>query len=336
MIVNGVSQYIPYTLKYAIYNSNAASTNVEFIEIVDGEEMAPVSNTVENNKTAEFDVQAMEAGEKHYKIVTKDSEDRVTNGEGRYFFMNVEPSTLNIGVYDTNLRVDFSSVGKSNESQDRDTWVSTVGSIFSNKATFNKDFDWSQGWTDNGLVISEGCEVTFDYAPFPQQKSNATTAESNEFVGGEKAYTFEIEFMTQNVTDENAVVCDMTDETEGGNCGLLITGSQIKFTTPNGESVSTRFKSEEMNRATIVIRPRRTSAGAFKGLVELYVNGAISNVAKYTETEKFEVYGKDSVGNAISKNLTFRGTAGADIVVKYIRTYNGAMSGDDVVNNYIV
>ena len=336
LIINGVSQYIPYTLKYAIYNSNAASTNVEFIEIIDGEEMAPVSNTVENNTIAEFDMQAMESGEKRYKIVTKDSEDRVTNGEGRYFFMNVEPSTLNIGVYDTNLRVDFSSVGKSNDSQDKDTWVSTVGTIFSNKATFNNDFDWSQGWTDNGLVISEGCEVTFDYAPFPQQKSNATTAESNEFVGGEKAYTFEIEFMTQNVTDENAVVCDMTDETEGGKCGLLITGSQIKFTTPNGGSVSTRFKAEEMNRATIVIRPRRNSSGAFKGLVELYVNGAISNVAKYTETEKFEVFGKDSVGNAISKNLTFRGTSGADIVVKYIRTYNGAMSGDDVVNNYIV
>ena len=336
LIVNGVSQYIPYTLKYAVYNSSVASTNVEFIEIIKGEEMAPVSNTVENNKTAEFDVQAMESGEKYYKIVTKDAEGKVTNGDGRYFFMNVEASTLNIGVYDTNLRVDFSSVGKSNDSQDKDTWVSTVGTIFSNKATFNKDFDWSQGWTDNGLVISEGCEVTFDYAPFPQQKSNATTAESNEFVGGEKAYTFEIEFMTQNVTDENAVVCDMTDETEGGKCGLLITGSQIKFTTPNGESVSTRFKAEEMNRATIIIRPRRTSTGAFKGLVELYVNGAISNVAKYTETEKFEVYGKDSVGNAISKNLTFRGTAGADIVVKYIRTYNGAMSGDDVVNNYIV
>lgn len=336
LIINGVSQYIPYTLKYAVYNSEVASTNVEFIEVVNGEEMAPVSNTVENNKTADFDIQAMEPGEKHYKIVTKDSEDKVTNGNGRYFFMNVESSTLNIGVYDTNLRVDFSSVGKSNDSQDKDTWVSTVGSIFSNRAAFNNDFDWSQGWTDNGLVISEGCEVTFDYAPFPQQKSNATIAESNEFVGGDKAYTFEIEFMTQNVTDENAVVCDMMDETEGGKCGLLITGSQIKFTTPNGESVSTRFKAEEMNRATIIVRPRRTNDGAFKGLVELYINGAISNIAKYTETEKFEVFGKDSVGNAVSKNLTFRGTAGADIVVKYIRTYNGAMSGDDVVNNYIV
>lgn len=336
LIINGVSQYIPYTLKYAVYNSEVASTNVEFIEIVDGEEMAPVSNTVENNTIAEFNIQAMESGEKYYKIVTKDSEDKVTNGNGRYFFMNVEPSTLNIGVYDTNLRVDFTSVGKNNDSQDKDTWVSTIGSIFSNKATFNEDFDWSQGWTDNGLVISEGCEVTFDYAPFPQQKSNATIAESNEFVGGDKAYTFEIEFMTQNVTDENAVVCNMMDETEGGKCGLLITGSQIKFTTPNGESVSTRFKAEEMNRVTIIVRPRRTSEGAFKGLVELYINGAISNVAKYTETEKFEVFGKDSVGNAISKNLTFRGTAGADVVVKYIRTYNGAMSGDDVVNNYIV
>lgn len=336
LIINGVSQYIPYALKYAIYNSEIAVTNVEFIEIVNGEEMAPVTNTIENNVIAEFDVQAMEAGKKYYKIVTKDNDKNITNGDGRNVYLNVEPSTLNIDVYNTNLRLDFSSVGKSNSSQDKKTWVSDVNGVFLNTASFNDDFDWSQGWTENGLVISDGCEVTFDYAPFPQQKSDATTAESNDFVGGDKAYTFEIEFMTQNVTDEDAIVCDMMDETVGGKCGLLITGTQIKFTTPNGESVSTRFKAEEMNRATIVVRPKRTSDGAFKGLVELYINGAISNVAKYTETEKFEVYGKNEIGNAISKNLAFKGTKGADIVVKYIRAYNGAMSDDNIVNNYII
>ena len=336
LIINGVSQYIPHTLKYAIYNSEIAVTNVEFIEIVNGEEIAPVTNTIENNVIAEFDIQAMEAGKKYYKIVTKDNDKNITNGNGRNVYLNVEPSTLNIDVYNTNLRIDFSSVGKSNSSQDKKTWVSDVNGIFLNTASFNDNFDWSQGWTENGLVVSNGCEVTFDYAPFPQQKSDATTAESNDFVGGEKAYTFEIEFMTQNVTDEDAIVCDMMDETVGGKCGLLITGTQIKFTTPNGETVSTRFKAEEMNRATIVVRPKRTSEGAFKGLVELYINGAISNVAKYTDTEKFEVYEKDEIGNAISKNLTFKGTKGADIVVKYIRAYNGAMSDDNIVNNYII
>lgn len=336
LIIRGVSQYLPYALKYAVYNSDASSTAIEFVEIVKDVEGTPFTNTVDNGKLADFDIQAMEPGQKHYRVYTKDIDGNISNGSGRNIYLDVVPSTLNIGVYNTNLRLDFSSVGKSNYAEDKATWVSTVGTIFRNEASFNKDFDWSQGWTDNGLVVGDGSEVVFDYTPFPQQKDNAPTAETNEYVGGEKAYTFEIEFMTQNVTDEDAVVCDMMDETDGGKCGLLITGSQIKFTTPGGESVSTRFKAEEMNRATIVIRPKKTSTGAFKGLVELYINGAISNVAKYTEDEKFEVFERDSLGNAVSKKLRFHGANGADIVVKYIRAYNGAMEGDAIVDNYII
>ena len=149
------------------------------------------------------------------------------------------------------------------------------------------------------MVVGEHSEVVFDYAPFPLQKTSPSAEEANEYVGGSgNGYTLEIEFMTQNVTNEEAIVCDMMDERDGGKCGLQITGSQIKFTTPNGNSVSTRFKSEEMNRATIIIRPKMTEKG-FKGLVELYVNGVLSNITKYTEDEKFQV-----ISDGKSKNFT--------------------------------
>ena len=336
LIIHGVSQYVPYTVKYAVYNTNGSSTNMEFYEIVNDEESAPLTDSVSNNVFAEYNVQSIEHGIKKVKIITKDIDGNITNGNGRIIYLNVEQSDLTIGIYDTNLRIDFSSVGKSNNSVDKETWKSVVaGGRYVNNASFNETYDWSQGWTDNGLVVSEGCEVTFDYTPFPMQKSNASAEEANEYVGGDKAYSFEIEFMTQNVTNEDAIVCDMMDE-GGSNCGLQITGSQIKFTTPNGESVSTRFKAEEMNRATIVIRPKKTSTGAFKGLVELYVNGVLSNITKYTESEQFVVMGKDAIGNSVSKYLTFKGTEGADIVIKYIRAYNGAMESDNVVNNYIL
>jgi hypothetical protein len=156
-----------------------------------------------------------------------------------------------------------------------------------------------------------------------------------EWVGGLKGYTFEIEFMTQNVTDENAVVCDMTYN----GCGFKITGSQFIFTTPQKNSVSTRFKSDEMNRIALVIRPYTKNADGKdtfnKGLIELYVNGELSNIAKYTELEKFEVV-ETVDGKNISKPLTFKGANGADIVIKYIRAYNGVVSADELVNNYIL
>ncbi|MBP3630513.1 MAG: hypothetical protein J6J23_03380, partial [Clostridia bacterium] len=264
-------------------------------------------------------------------------DDTVTNGDGRIFYVDVVPSELNISVFKRNLRVNFSSVGKSNDSTDKDVWVSNVQENgFVNTATFSDTFDWSQGWTSNGLVISNGCEVMFDYAPFPHQKDSPTVEEANEYVGGNKAYTFEIEFMTQNVTDESAVLCDMSNELSTNKCGLWITGSEIKFTTPGGETVSSRFKEGDMNRATIVIHPETTSDGQFKGLVELYMNGVMSSIAKYSNTEKFEIFERDENGNAISKKLRFKGTEGADLVVKYVVAYNTVMTPDEVVDNYII
>ena len=333
LIVNGVSQYVPFAVKYAVYNSNAGSTNVEFYEVKDEIATLSASNTVFNGNFANYEVQAMQPGVKTINIITKDAEGNILNNKGRYVFINVSESILNIGVYNNNLRIDFSSIGKSNESVDKTTWISKVGNTFTNNAIFNDTFDWSQGWTENGLVISEGCEVSFDYAPFPMSAKDPNIYN----VGGLKPYTFEIEFMTQNVTDENAVVCDMTNEVGDKKTGLQITGSEIKFTTPNGESVSTRFKSGEMNRATIVIYPSKDDEGKFsKGLVQLYINGILSNITKYTEGEIFEILKPDENNKAVSKNLTFKGVRGADIVVKYIRAYEGALEGDDIVNNYII
>ena len=340
LIINGITQYVPYSLKYAIYNPNAGSTTVEFYEDFKEGANPSSTNVVSNNTFALYEIQSLTNGIKKITIITKDYDNNITNGSGRVIYFNIGESDLNIKLYNTNLRVDFSSVNKDNNSTDKNTWSSIVdnsgGAHYENHAIFNDTFDWSQGWTNNGLVVSDGCEVEFDYVPFPHQKDNATSEESNEYVGGDKAFTFEIEFMTQNVTNENTVVCNMMDETDGGKCGLLITGSEFKFTTPNGNSVSTRFKSNEMNRATVVIRPKRTNSGAFKGLVELYMNGILSNITKYTDGEKFEVFQKDEFGVSTPKKLSFKGSEGADIIIKYIRTYNGAMESDDVVNNYIL
>lgn len=340
VIINGASQYVPFEVKYAVYNNEASTTNVEFYDITESEDVIPATTTVDRGVFAYYSIQSMTQGEKTIKVICKDIDNNIINGEGRIFYIDIQPSTLKISEYKTNLRTNFSSVGKSNESQDRNTWVSNVSENgFLNTATFSETFDWSQGWTKNGLVISDGCEVVFDYAPFPQQKTNSTVEESNEYVGGDKGFTLEIEFMTQNVTDESAVLCDMTNELGTNDCGLLITGSEIRFTTPGGGeagTVSSRFKEGDMNRVAIVIHPEKTEGGDFKGLVELYVNGVMSSIAKYNYTDKFEVFERDENGNASSKRLKFKGSDGADLVVKYIRTYNGVMTPDDVVNNYII
>lgn len=340
LIINNLTQYVSFNLKYAVYNGGA-STNVEFHEISEdsGEPISVIKNTANDNKVCNYAVQYLTSGIKMVKIYTtaKDVEkgEYITNGDGRIIYFNVNSSNLKINICNTNLRIDFNSNGKSNDAIDKKDWVSKVD-VYTNRAKFNDEFDWSQGWTNNGLVISDNCEVRFDYTPFPKQNDDDSEDLKKEWVGGLKGYTFEIEFMTQNVTDENAVVCDMTYD----GCGFKITGSQFIFTTPQKNSVSTRFKSDEMNRIALVIRPytKDDDNGKetfVKGLIELYVNGELSNIAKYTDDEKFVVSEKiDGINE--SKPLTFKGTNGADIVIKHIRAYNGIVSADELVNNYIL
>ena len=126
LVINGVSQYVPYTMKYAVYNSDTTSTYLNFYEVTEKGESAPITDTVFNNVFAEYDIQSIESGIKKIKIITKDIDENITNGEGRIIYFNVSESTLGIDIYETNLRIDFSSVGKSNNSVDKNTWVSNV------------------------------------------------------------------------------------------------------------------------------------------------------------------------------------------------------------------
>ena len=333
LIVYGATQYVPFEIKCSVYNTSIDATNVEFYEITDDGDIILASTTIENGSTYKFVIQSMDYGMKTIRVVCKDSDKNILNGDGRVFHVNIDKSTLKISEYTTNRRIKFSSVGKSNNSTDKDVWISNIPeNNFTNTAKFSENFDWSQGWTKNGLVLSKNCEVEFDYAPFPYQDGT----NRNDYVGNDKPYTFEIEFMTQNVTDESAVLCNMIDEknpTVGR--GLLITGSEIKFVVSGDKAVSSRFKEGDMNRAVIVIDPKGDAAN-FKGLVKLYMNGVLTNVVPYSYTDLFEVLGEDENGNFSSKKLKFTGQEGADIVLKHINAFRSPMGHNDVVDNYII
>jgi hypothetical protein len=337
LIINGVSQYVPHQVKYSVYNTNISTTNLEFTDITTGDNGTSTTASAEKGNLYYYSIQSMDSGSRTIEIVCKDLDNNVIENANRIFYVNVAKSDLKISEFKKDLRINFSSVGKTNDSN-KDTWISNENGRI-NTATFSENFDWSQGWTENGLVIGEGCEVFFDYTPFPQQKESSTE-NLYEYVGGDQGITIELEFMTQNVTDEDTVLCDMINERSTDDCGLLITGSEIRFNTPGGESVSSRFKEGDMNRAVIVVRPysfeNEKKEEVFKGLVELYMNGVMTNVAKYSKSEKFEVYEWDENGNAVSKRLRFTGGDGADLVIKYIRVYNTVMTPDEIVNNYII
>ena len=215
----------------------------------------------------------------------------------------VETTSLNIEEITNALAFEFSARGRNNSAVDKDSW-----SYKEYVATF-EGFNWnaSSGWVNNALLINNGARFSINIAPL---LTDATGV----------GKTLEFEFSTRNVEDDNAVVCDLT--TNG--TGLLITASGVKLTSAAGEVVDTKFKAGEVNRIAFVIN--RKNGVTYKGLAFVYVNGILSGAVSYGSADNF----------ISSAQLSFIGTANAQVELRAMRFYNTALTSDNILNNYIL
>ena len=216
----------------------------------------------------------------------------------------IQPTTLNIEEITSALSLDFSARGKSNSSLDKDTWQYNAYT-----GTFN-GFHWNaaSGWVNNSLIINTGASFDIDIAPLAIDATNS-------------GKTLEFEFSTRNVEDDDAVVCDLTDE---NGAGILITASEARMTSASGEVVNTRFRSGEMNRISFVIN--RKTGTTYKGLAFIYINGILSGAVNYGSADNF----------VSTKTLSFQGSESAQVELRSLRFYDTALSHENILNNYIL
>lgn len=289
----GITQYIPYELNFAVYNpSSTASTDA--VIAVDGKVEATIQT--HNNEVTTYSLRPTDYGVKSLTI---------TSGATVYTLgMNVSKSSTSLEPVTDGLQLDLMALGKSNNDVNREEWVYGLYS-----ATFS-GFNWNKtsGWNNNRLMITSGAYVDLNLAPL----SPDPTATGK---------TLEFEFSTANVSDDNAVICDLRN-TSG--TGLLITASEVKLKSAGGAEVSTKFKSEENIRIAFVINKK--SGVANKGLVFIYVNGELYGAVNYSSTDNF----------TSDKTLRIGNTNLADVQLKAIRLYNSALNSDQILNNYIL
>ena len=288
----GITQYVAYPLTFATYSPRAAaSTSVEIS--LDDEVLGTVGSS--NSSVNTFNIFSTTSGNKALKLSLSGSERELT--------AIVDETTMDIQEITSALSFAFDGKGKTNSSTDKDSW--TYGDY---KATF-KGFEWNNtsGWVDNSLVLSSGSSFGVNIAPMA--KDGAISGKTMEFC-----------FSTRNVAKDSAVVCDLT--TNG--VGILITASEVKVTSSSGKSVSTKYKSEEEVRISVVIN--RRSGSTNKGLVFLYVNGIISKSINVLETENF----------ISSAQLLFSATEDAEITLRQLRFYDAALTSDQILNNFML
>lgn len=248
-ILYGITQYIPYTLKFASYSP----TNREIVPVaiaLDGEALGSVNS--KNGILNEFSIISKNVGSKTLTLTAEDAAYEIP--------MVIDATSMAIEEITTGLKLDFTAVGMND-----DSW-----SYGDYKGKF-EGFNWNatSGWVNNRLRINAGASFAIDYAPLAGTPTD-------------KGRTLEFEFRTTNVNDDNAVICDLREN----GVGLLITATKISLTSEAGVVVENEFKANEEVRLSIVIN--KTSGSTRKGLSLIYANGCVSRCENWGAGDSYE------------------------------------------------
>jgi len=290
----GVKKYIPFNVTLAAYNP-AASRSEVMVDIVNAGKVYSVGQKVLPNGESETIT--------FTPVVSGASVLRAKNGETTEEVpASIETSSVQIEEITNQLELALRAMGRSNNDAGKESW--TYGEY---KTVFS-GFGWNarSGWVNNALKISAGASVSINIAPL---SFNPETS----------GFTFEMEFSTELVNDEDAVVMDLTEN----GTGLRITASEASLVSGNGRSVSTRFRAGESHRIAFVIdnTPIRNSKLAY-----IYVDGVRSGVIDFLSSDTFKV----------SKRMKVGGVQNAVMNLSDVRVYRRALSGSEILNNYML
>lgn len=307
-------QYENINLKFSVYFQGKAScdVNVDILKPGEYDYITDASYITKNGDIYTHELPVQNEGTTTVRITA----DGVTEYTVGPFY--VQKSDMNIAPVEDNVILYFDANGRTNSSATKDVWEYTDAEGKEYKVKFN-NFAWSptNGWNNDKLVIARGSSIDIDFQPFADPRKIAAGA------------TFEFEFNTTNVYNDDAVICNLCDDS--GEPGIIITATEAKFIIKKGmygpdsdTSASTKFKSGENNRISFVITPRgeQENRGRF---VKVYVNGVICGAVVYD-------YNANLSNN---KKLHFEGTDGAEIELASIRFYSYALNNDEILDNYI-
>lgn len=284
-------QYIPYTLRFATYSPSNIS-NTEVTITLGGELKGSVSSS--NGVVNEFTLVSTASGTK--ELVLK-------AGDVVYTIPTVVAETsMNLREITEGLLLDFNALGKSNNSTDRGEW--SYGDYI---GTLN-GFNWNNtsGWVNGRLEMNAGSTFGINIQPLG---GNPTAT----------GKTIEIEWSTKNVTNDNAIICDLRD---ASGVGILITATKVSLKSADGVVIETEYKSDENVRVGFVIN--KVSGTTNQRLSFIYANGIVSRGDNWAIADS---YYSDA-------NLLFTATNEAEISLKSIRIYDIALTSDQMLNNY--
>jgi hypothetical protein len=231
-------------------------------------------------------------------------------------------------VIETNhpsLRVYLTAKGRTNNAVDKDKWPDTKN--VGQQALLNDFYFRSvNGWmTDEDgtdyLKVSQGASVTLPgYTPFDGNPKN-------------KGLTIELDFMIDGVVDYDANFIECLSHYNNGKIqtGFVVKGDAFKYYASGTEMVSLNLVENKRIKLAFVIEAQNQKDANGKvipfPMCRTYLNGIISSVFNYSNTDEFS-------NNAEDKAYLKIDSAGGQINIYNIRIYDIALDEQNILQNY--
>ena len=175
------------------------------------------------------------------------------------------------------LMVKYTALNRGNNETNYNEWVNTAP--INNNLKYPVEFHnilWTtnSGWDGESLILKNGATIELPIDLF------------NTFFGT-YGLTFEIDFETFNVQDDNAIIMDYSDPSTTNTSYLKITATEASLNTKNNIFLKTNFKDGTRNKIAFSFNPTaQVEDGVSIGtgnpnLVMIYVNGVLDRAAKW-------------------------------------------------------
>ena len=239
--------------------------------------------------------------------------------EGGDYTISIIQNTAGILEATNGLTMKLSGLGRDNSEPD-ETRTSWENRGFSTTFT-NQPWNNNSGWVDDALVLNGGATAQINNKPFAVEISPHTR----------NGCTFEIDFETFNVNDEDAELVRIGGL---GTASLVITSNKAILRSRDGNTLLWRFKSDERIKLAFVVHPNSTSDYPRKAFI--YSNGVMSQVINYDIADNFNIGSLEDTESQIGMINLGNAAGEAGIKIYYMRTYDNYINMYEESNNYFI
>ena len=294
--VKDVDQYDTVVIPWRVYDPENLTVDVE-IYVNDG---LVSSQTAVGRTEQTYSFRANTPGDLKVKFKSGKYEREIT--------LNVIESEIEVEAETTNLVLYLTSAGRSNNEAEHAKW-----SYDNINVQFNDNFNWvTDGWVHDAdgntvMRLTRGDTITIPYKLF-----------GSDFRTSGK--TIEIEFSTHDCgVYDNTIIKTGTDKAETFP-NLIVKTNSSTFGSSTSR-ISYQYKEEEHIRLSFVVYTRTENR-----LMALYVNGIMSAVIQYADTDTFaQLSPQDLVITAANETID----------IYNIRVYDSNLNSEQVLNNWI-